>query len=537
MAKRQKKIVFVAGGGVFLVLLALMWMADSKKPAQEKRTEAVKAEVIDGAVRKLKEEELWTSKASAALSAMQQENDLMSQKMAAMDRANKELVKQLQSQGSDVRAIASELNRKGIVEDVTLKEIAKQQAALVAAQTAQTAQTQAADGTTLPDQTLPALPGGAVPPPPTPINQALDEVVPPIDPASTRTVQQIQSVEQQQQQAQGQNPWIVGAVQNLQNGKKPLEQEVVAAPQPQIIRISLADEKELIDKRRAAEKEAKDKKESAGTGGAAEDTGDGESRKSTSIEVPKAIQIFNRPKEEGAQPVNNTTIARSPMGANSTQTVIASQETYIPSGSFLKATLIASIDAPTGANAEQNPHPVLLLVTDNAFLPNKMRALTKQCHILAAGYGDLSSERVSIRAEKMSCVLKDGTVVDTKLSAYVAGEDGKAGVRGRLISKEGALLARAAGAGALAGLSDGIAQASTSMIQTGSGTASSVDPQNVFKYGAASGASSAMTKLAEYYIKAAEKMFPILEVSAGREVSVILLDGVTIAQYNPKDRR
>ena len=43
-----------------------------------------------------------------------------------------------------------------------------------------------------------------------------------------------------------------------------------------------------------------------------------------------------------------------------------------------------------------------------------------------------------------------------------------------------------------------------------------------------SGSGTALNKLAEYYIKAAEKNFPILEVAAGRDVTIILLSGLDI---------
>ncbi len=96
--------------------------------------------------------------------------------------------------------------------------------------------------------------------------------------------------------------------------------------------------------------------------------------------------------------------------------------------------------------------------------------------MLASGYGDIASERVNLRTEKLSCVLKDGTVIDTKLDAYIAGEDGKSGVRGNLVSKQGALIANALLAGTLGGLGQGLAQAATTVTQTGSGAVTSVSP-------------------------------------------------------------
>ena len=42
---------------------------------------------------------------------------------------------------------------------------------------------------------------------------------------------------------------------------------------------------------------------------------------------------------------------------------------YVPSGSFFRAALLGGLDAPTGGQAQSNPHPILMRAQDNAFLP------------------------------------------------------------------------------------------------------------------------------------------------------------------------
>lgn len=69
---------------------------------------------------------------------------------------------------------------------------------------------------------------------------------------------------------------------------------------------------------------------------------------------------------------------------------------YVPSGSFFRAALLGGLDAPTGGQAQSNPHPVLMRVQDNAFLPNRYRFQIKECHALGASHGDISSERAYI---------------------------------------------------------------------------------------------------------------------------------------------
>ena len=62
---------------------------------------------------------------------------------------------------------------------------------------------------------------------------------------------------------------------------------------------------------------------------------------------------------------------------------------YVPSGSFFRAALLGGLDAPTGGQAQSNPHPILMRVQDNAFLPNRYRFKIKECLALGASYGEI----------------------------------------------------------------------------------------------------------------------------------------------------
>ncbi|GLW61537.1 conjugal transfer protein TraB [Hydrogenophilus thermoluteolus] len=201
---------------------------------------------------------------------------------------------------------------------------------------------------------------------------------------------------------------------------------------------------------------------------------------------------------------------------------------YIPSGSFMRAVLLGGLDAPTGGQAQQNPWPVLMRVHDNAFLPNRYRAKVKECFMLGSGYGDISSERAYIRLESISCVLNDGEVVDTAAKGYVVGEDGKAGMRGRLVSKQGQVLANALMTGIISGIGQGFQQSAMSYSTSALGTVGTVDTGKEFQAGIGAGIGRALDRLSQYYITLAEKMFPIIEVDAGRVVDVVLTKGVTL---------
>ncbi len=109
-------------------------------------------------------------------------------------------------------------------------------------------------------------------------------------------------------------------------------------------------------------------------------------------------------------------------------------ELFIPAGSILTGVLLNGLDAPTGQGARQQPPPALVRIKHDALLPNRFRADVKECFVIVGGFGDLGSERAYLRAETLTCVRTDGGVIEVPLDAYAVGEDGKVGIRGRLVS-------------------------------------------------------------------------------------------------------
>lgn len=201
---------------------------------------------------------------------------------------------------------------------------------------------------------------------------------------------------------------------------------------------------------------------------------------------------------------------------------------YIPSGAFTRAILLGGLDAPTGGQSQRNPQPVLLRLVDNAVLPNHFRSKIKECFVVGAGYGDVSSERAYIRTESLSCVTRDGTALDVPIKGYVAGEDGKAGMRGRLVSKQGQLLANALLAGVASGIGHAFQQSSTTFSVSPLGATGTVEPAKQFEAGFGTGVGRALDRLAQYYISLAEKVFPVIEVDAGRTVDVVVTQGISL---------
>lgn len=201
--------------------------------------------------------------------------------------------------------------------------------------------------------------------------------------------------------------------------------------------------------------------------------------------------------------------------------------TFLPV-SFTRGTLLGGLDAPTGGQAQSNPHPILIRLSDNSVLPNRFRGEYRECFVIAAGYGDISSERAYLRTENLSCVRADGATLEVKIQGSVYGEDGKVGLRGRLVTKQGQMLANALLAGVVSGIGQGVSTASTTYSTSALGTIASASGSDAYRAGIGSGVGKALDRLAQYYIKLAENTFPVIEVDAGREIDVVITKGVRI---------
>ncbi|WP_349294222.1 TrbI/VirB10 family protein [Herbaspirillum aquaticum] len=65
----------------------------------------------------------------------------------------------------------------------------------------------------------------------------------------------------------------------------------------------------------------------------------------------------------------------------------------------------------------------------------------------------------------------------------------------------------------------------------GGGISQAIDPDRVGQAALGSGVASAAQQLAQYYLKAADKLYPVIETDGGRTVEILITKG---AVYNGK---
>lgn len=227
-------------------------------------------------------------------------------------------------------------------------------------------------------------------------------------------------------------------------------------------------------------------------------------------------------------------LSESKKPAKSAKTVLET----IPAGAFAQAVMLSGMDASSAMNAASNPIPLLLRLIKPGTLPRYFESDVKDCHCTASGYGDISSERIHVRLEKLSCIERaTGEIVSTEVAGYIAGPDGREGVRGTIVSKEGSYLTRGALGGLFSGLSKVASPHNRQAMANPFGLGQSQPPSNkeLFQSGFLEGGGSALDKLSQYYINRAEQLQPVIQVPGGQVVDIVFTEEAHMGQSELKE--
>lgn len=210
---------------------------------------------------------------------------------------------------------------------------------------------------------------------------------------------------------------------------------------------------------------------------------------------------------------------------------------YLPAGSVFEGILLTGMDASTAVAANKTPTPALFRIKSDAILPNLFTQDVKECFVLAGGFGNLSSERAEMRTQTISCVNENGEVFEGDIEGYLVGEDGKAGIRGRVVSKQGSILANSLMAGFVGGLGAAFSpQQATNLNLDGGNTQQYQVPSAEFIAASSlgRGLNQSGQALSQFYISMAQQMFPVIEIDAMRKVSIVLIKGIELHKQEKK---
>jgi conjugal transfer pilus assembly protein TraB len=252
--------------------------------------------------------------------------------------------------------------------------------------------------------------------------------------------------------------------------------------------------------------------------------------KTTTVEDPFSVNEKVKKENRGLEFVS--------LPKGSAISKIRNVDFSIPAGTTVRAILVSSTDAPTGVYASNNPQPVKLRVLDNSHLPNDVRVRLKGAILIASAFGDLSSERVFVRLEKMTQTKPNGNFIETDVAGYISGEDGKYGIRGTVVDRSDKLLKNVAFSGFFAGVSQYFTttENAQNVASTWTNEFSPSFRLDFLQAGLAQGSTASLSKLSEYYLKKAEQLSPVIEVSAGRYVDITFTQGTDLGELHTKER-
>jgi len=216
-------------------------------------------------------------------------------------------------------------------------------------------------------------------------------------------------------------------------------------------------------------------------------------------------------------------------------TVYTDSANYLPPNSIAVAKVIVGVDAAAGVQSQTDPLPVVLRITGPArSVYDNGRLLTTNiagCLVNGAARGDLSSEKVYVKLQRMTCPQPNGRYAVSDVKGFIA-FGGKTGVRGRVVSREGSLVGQAFLAGLAGGFGRGFSANTNSILQ---GTNVNVNGQRqklgvgeILQGGLGEGVATSADTVSKYLIERAEQYQPVIEMPTGIDVEIVFLEGVFI---------
>ena len=208
--------------------------------------------------------------------------------------------------------------------------------------------------------------------------------------------------------------------------------------------------------------------------------------------------------------------------------------TYHISTGYMTAYMLTGAVAPAFQEGSMEPLPVLFSVEGDILMSGDVTGDLDRCYLLGSAKGNMNSETADIKLVSLSCLVDNGKYrIEGPITGWVIGEDGTPGLKGEMLHKNGAWLARTFVSGFFETFSQALSGGSVTPISYGNtngtttnqNTGVSTSVNSNLLYAGAAGISNVFSKLGEYYLKMAEQIFPVIHVKAGRTVTILLIGG------------
>lgn len=212
------------------------------------------------------------------------------------------------------------------------------------------------------------------------------------------------------------------------------------------------------------------------------------------------------------------------------------KEFYL-SGGFAVATLLTGGNFNTLSDGEKDTIPVTLSIDSKLKTPNNEEMDLRECFVRGAGKADFTSQTAEVTLTNIQCNLLDSKGNHYKISQNIVGwlwdENGEYGAKGRLITKEGEIIAKALP----------LAFMQTAMEIMTNKSQQTTDRNGVINLsgtGAAFGANASSTiidKIGDKWLKYMDGLNPKVNLRPGRQLVVQFQGGenLKIEKVTPAD--
>lgn len=214
-----------------------------------------------------------------------------------------------------------------------------------------------------------------------------------------------------------------------------------------------------------------------------------------------------------------------------------SAKDYVPEGTYFTGYLMGGIVVSTALNTpDENATPLTIRLKGRGNLASQNDTDISKCRIMGSAYGDLSSERAVIRLEKLICE-KNGMYETSSIVGDVHGPDGFNGIKGEVVATSSKHIKNAMIGGVLSGLGNSVkGQEAINITTDGMISTPKKGFKDMAREGVLTGVSNAGEKIADYYLRQAERLSPVLTIPGGVRVNAHITKGFFMGEIGTHKR-
>jgi len=196
---------------------------------------------------------------------------------------------------------------------------------------------------------------------------------------------------------------------------------------------------------------------------------------------------------------------------------------------FAQGVIVAGADVPTLKGKTTDAKPIWISINSETLTPNNEIMHMEDCLLQTTASGEFVSGRASLRLSKLSCTITDldgnKYKIHQKVKGWIYGEEGKYGVKGRVVSKEGEIIKRGLSLAALEGMMNMLTQTNTNTVTP---TTNGINPAAAMTQGGAKVGGQIIQKFADYYLEILKSLNPYVEIKLKRKVTIAFEGGEVI---------